>query len=164
MKRKYLWITLILCGVALVVFIIAAVNSRKFAGLSKRIEKINIYFDAIGLAAFTVMSTELAFTYGFSDNVFLSLVLGVLPAVGGGLLRDILTETPPYIFTKHVYAVAALVGSALYYTIRLFIKNTIFPGALAIFFIIGVRMLATKYRWKLPKVHLEEEEQSNDRK
>ena len=161
-SRVYL--ILIACASAMLVFLISYNQRKKFDGLRGKIEQINNVFDAIGLAAFTVMSTELAFTYGFSDNVFLSLVLGVLPAVGGGLLRDILTETPPYIFTKHVYAVAALVGSALYYTIRLFIKNTIFPGALAIFFIIGVRMLATKYRWKLPKVHLEEEEQSNDRK
>ena len=152
------YILLIACASALIVFLISYQQRKKFDGLRDKIEHINNVFDAIGLAAFTVMSTELAFTYGFSDNVFLSLVLGVLPSVGGGLLRDILTETPPYIFTKHVYAVAALGGSTLYYVIRLFVENTIFPGAFALFFIIGIRMLATKYRWKLPKIHLEETE------
>ena len=161
-SRVYL--ILIACASAMLVFLISYNQRKKFDGFRGKIEQINNVFDAIGLAAFTVMSTELTFTYGFSDNVFLSLVLGVLPAVGGGLLRDILTETPPYIFTKHIYAVAALVGSTLYYTIRLLTNNTIFPGAFAFFFIIAVRMLATKYRWKLPKVHLEEAEQSNDRK
>ena len=159
------YLLLIAAVSALVVFLISYCYHKRFDGLRGKIEHINNVFDAIGLATFVVMGTELAFSYGYSDNVFLSLVLGVLPAVGGGVLRDILTETPPYIFTKHVYAVAALVGSALYYTIRRWlVSNTIFPGALALFFIIGVRMLATKYRWKLPKVHLEEVEQSNDKK
>ena len=152
------YLLLIACASALTVFLISYKQRKKFDGLRGKIEHINNVFDAIGLAAFTVMSTELAFTYGFEKNVFLSLVLGVLPAVGGGLLRDILTETPPYIFTKHVYAVAALGGSILYYVIRLFVENTIFPGVPALFFIIGIRMLATKYRWKLPKIQLEETE------
>ena len=152
------YILLIACASALIVFLISYQQRKKFDGLRDKIEHINNVFDAIGLAAFTVMSTELAFTYGFSDNVFLSLVLGVLPAVGGGLLRDILTETPPFIFTKHIYAVAALGGAIVYYVIRLFVQNTIFPGIIAMALVIGIRMLATKYRWKLPKIHLEETE------
>ena len=151
-SRAYL--VLIACASALIVFLVSYKQCKKFDGLRDKIEHINNVFDAIGLATFTAMGTELAFTNGFSDNVFLSLVLGVLPAVGGGLLRDILTETPPYIFKKHVYAVAAISGSALYYVIRLFVETTILPGVLAICFIIGVRMLATKYRWKLPKIDL----------
>ena len=153
-SRGYL--VLIACASALTVFLISYYQRKKFDGIRGKIEHINNIFDAIGLATFTAMGTELSFTNGFSDNVFLSLVLGVLPAVGGGLLRDILTETPPYIFKKHVYAVAAISGSALYYVIRLFVQTTILPGAVAICFIIGVRMLATKYRWKLPKIDLEE--------
>jgi uncharacterized membrane protein YeiH len=152
------YILLIACASALIVFLISYQQRKKFDGLRDKIEHINNVFDAIGLAAFTVMSTELAFTYGFSDNVFLSLVLGVLPSVGGGLLRDILTETPPFIFTKHIYAVAALGGAIVYYVIRLFVQNTIFPGIIAMALVIGIRMLATKYRWKLPKIHLEETE------
>ena len=159
-----MYLLLIACASAMLVFLISYNQRKKFDGIRGKIEHINNIFDAIGLAAFTAMGTELAFTYGFSSNVFLSLVLGVLPAVGGGLLRDILTETPPYIFTKHVYAVAALVGSALYYVMRLFMENTIFPGALTILFIIGIRMLATKYHWKLPKIQLEETEENNDKK
>ena len=156
-SRGYL--VLIACASALTVFLVSYKQRKKFDGIRGKIEHINNVFDAIGLATFTAMGTELAFSNGFSDNVFLSLVLGVLPAVGGGLLRDILTETPPYIFKKHVYAVAAIVGSALYYVIRLFVENSIFPGAIAISFIIGIRMLATKYRWKLPKIQLEDTEE-----
>lgn len=142
---------------ALVVFVIAYVKRNRFDELRERIEHINNLFDAIGLAAFTVMGTELAFTYGLSNNAFLSITLGVLTGVGGGLLRDILTETPPYIFKKHVYAVAAILGAGSYYLIRIYAPNTILPSIVGILFIIGIRLLATKYRWSLPKIHLKEE-------
>lgn len=150
------YILFIACASSLAVFLISYKQRKKFDGVRGKIEHINNIFDALGLAAFTVMGTELAFTNGLNDNVFLSLVLGVLTGVGGGVLRDILTETPPYIFKKHVYAVAALGGAILYYVMRLYIENTIFPGVVGIAFIFGIRMLATKYRWKLPKIVLEE--------
>lgn len=140
----------------LVVFIIAYIKRKTFDEIREKIEHVNNIFDAIGLAAFTVMGTEFAFSNGISDNIFLSVTLGVLTGVGGGILRDILTETPPYIFKKHVYAVAAILGSVLYYTVRLFAENTILPSGIAILFVIGIRLLATKYRWDLPKIHLEE--------
>ena len=150
------YILLIAAGSALATFCISYLYRKKFDGVRGKIEYINNVFDAIGLAAFTVMSTEIAITEGDVNNVFLSLVLGVLPAVGGGLLRDILTETPPYIFTKHVYAVAAIGGAVLYYVMRLWIDNTILPSILGMLFVFGIRMIATKYHWQLPKIALEE--------
>jgi uncharacterized membrane protein YeiH len=141
------------------VFLISYKQRKKFDGMRGRVEHINNIFDALGLAAFTVMGTELAFTYQLQENVFLSLVIGVLSAVGGGVLRDILTETPPYIFTKHVYAMASIGGAVLYYALRLCMESTIFPGILGMLFVFGVRMLATKYHWKLPKITLEDNHQ-----
>lgn len=153
------YIALVACASALMVFLISYKQRKKFDGMRGRVEHINNIFDALGLAAFTVMGTELAFTYQLQENVFLSLVIGVLSAVGGGVLRDILTETPPYIFTKHVYAMASIGGAVLYYVLRLCMKSTIFPGVLGMLFVFGVRMLATKYHWKLPKITLEDNHQ-----
>ena len=153
------YIALVACASALIVFLISYKQRKKFDGMRGRVEHINNIFDALGLAAFTVMGTELAFTYQLQENVFLSLVIGVLSAVGGGVLRDILTETPPYIFTKHVYAMASIGGAILYYVLRLCMESTIFPGILGMLFVFGVRMLATKYHWKLPKITLEDNHQ-----
>jgi hypothetical protein len=72
--------------------------------------------------------------------------------VGGGVLRDVLTASTPYIFKKHVYAIAALVGGILYYVIRLFGADTLLPTLLSMAVIVGIRLLATKYRWSLPKI------------
>jgi uncharacterized membrane protein YeiH len=153
-----LYIVGIACLASLVVFIVAYIKRKKFDEIRERIEHINNIFDAIGLAAFTVMGTEIAFTNGLSENVFLSITIGVLTGVGGGVLRDILTETPPYIFKKHVYALASIVGSILYYLIRIWVNDTILPSIVAMIFIIGIRLLATKYRWDLPKIKLQEKD------
>ena len=141
---------------SVVAFVIAYLYRKKFEEITERIERINNIFDAVGLAAFTVMGTELAFVKGFSDNAFLSITVGVLTGVGGGVLRDILTETPPYIFKKHIYAVASIGGGALYYILRLFTDGTLLASAVGMLFMILMRMLATKYRWSLPKIRLEE--------
>lgn len=153
-----IYIVGIACLASLVVFIVAYIKRKKFDEIRERIEHINNIFDAIGLAAFTVMGTEIAFTNGVSENVFLSITIGVLTGVGGGVLRDILTETPPYIFKKHVYALASIVGATLYYLLRLFMRTTILPSGMAIMFIISIRLLATKYRWDLPKIKLQEQD------
>ena len=152
-----LYIIAIALLTSIIVFLTSYKQRNKFEDIRGKIEHINNIFDAIGLAAFTVMGTELAFTSGVSYNGFLSITLGVLTGVGGGVLRDILTETPPYIFKKHIYAVAAISGATLYYLMRLWVNSTILPSILVMIFIVIIRLLATKYRWSLPKIIFEEE-------
>lgn len=151
-----LYILLIAALTALVVFIAAYITRKKFDAVLERVEHVNNIFDAIGLAAFSVMGTEIAFAKGLSDNAVLSIVLGMLTGVGGGIFRDILTDTTPYIFKKHVYALASIFGATTYYLLRLYVGTVIATSAgIALVFLI--RMLATKYRWSLPKVRLGEE-------
>lgn len=154
-----LYIIGVAAAVSMVAFVIAYVKRASFDKISEKIEHVNNIFDAIGLAAFTAMGTELAFTDGVSGNVFLSITLGVLTGVGGGLLRDVLTGTSPYIFKKHVYAVATIFGAAIYYAIRVWTDSTVFPSIVAVLFIIVIRLLATKYRWNLPKIIIKEEKE-----
>lgn len=148
------WYLMVIASVAaLVVFCVAFFRHKRFDDIVARVDKVNNLFDAIGLAAFTVMGVEVAFSVNLSDNAFLSVIIGVLTGVGGGLLRDIFTENLPYIFKKHVYAIASLCGALLYYYLRN--VQAVVAAFVGIAFIIVVRILATKFRWSLPKVVLE---------
>ena len=60
-------------------------------------KKLMNIFDAIGLAAFTVTGIDTAVMAGYGNYHFLSVFLGVLTGVGGGLLRDIMAKQTPYI-------------------------------------------------------------------
>ena len=151
-----LYILIIAACSALIVFVISYIYNQKFDELEKKTEHVNNFFDAIGLAAFSVMGTETAFVQGLSSNVFLAITLGVLTGVGGGVLRDILTSTTPYIFKKHVYAVASLLGASAYFILRVILDGTLIASAVGMLLILAVRMLATKYLWGLPKVHLQD--------
>ena len=139
---------------SIIVFIIAYINNERFKLMCEKIEPVNNIFDAIGLSVFTVMGTEAACLSGFSDKGCFVVVMGMLTGVGGGLFRDVLVSKPPYILTKHIYALASVLGSLTYYAIRISGDNTILASIVCILLVIAIRMLATKYEWKLPKVHI----------
>lgn len=140
---------------ALIVFIVAFINRKRFNDISQRIDKINIFFDALGLAVFSVTGVELAVKAHFSENVLLSLVLGLITGVGGGIIRDVFVNEKPYILTKHIYAVASLTGCVVYYVLDVILGYKLLGTVLSSIIIVVIRMLAAHYRWKLPKVNIE---------
>ncbi len=145
---------------SLMVFIFAYIKRNTFDEFSDKTEKLNNVFSSIGLASFAVTGVEVAFSvYNISSNPILSITAGVLPGVGGGLIRDVITNNIPYVFTKHFYATAAIIGSTAYYCIRLFTDNFIIPSIIGIAIILILRFLATKLRWSLPKVHIDKKEE-----
>lgn len=107
--------------------------------------------DAIGLGIFAVMGVRAAIQNGYGDNAFLSVFVGVLTGVGGGLLRDMMAGEVPKIFRKRIYAVAALVGAMAYYHS----VNRLFAEAMALvvssLLVVCIRMLATYFEWNLPR-------------
>ena len=147
-------ICLIAMLTSLIVFILAYITRQKFKSLRMKIEHVNNFFDAIGLAAFSVTGAEVGFIHGFSDNWFIIVVLGMITGVGGGIFRDILTDTTPYVFKKHIYALASIFGSSLYFIIRMSSNNITLASVISMISVVLVRMLATKYCWNLPKTHL----------
>ena len=140
-------------AVALFAFVIAYIYKEKFNTFKVKIEAVNNIFDAIGLAAFVVIGCETACSYGYLSNGFFVVFSGMITGVGGGMLRDVLIDTTPYIFKKHIYAVAAIVGGILYFVLRSYTKNVQLASLLSVILVFVIRMLATKYRWSLPKVH-----------
>ncbi len=139
-----------------VVFIIAYIRRRKFKSLRERIERINICFDAIGLAAFSVAGVEVVSLTTHSSNALLAITLGVITGVGGGVLRDVLVNQKPYILTRHIYAVASIIGCAVYYALSVCFDYKVVGTVVAILLTIFIRLLAAKYRWALPKIKFDE--------
>lgn len=137
---------------ALIVFIIAFINSKRIEDIHKKIDVINIFFDAVGLAAFSVTGVEVTCAAGYNGNEALVLTMGVLTGVGGGVLRDILVNEKPYILVKHIYAVASLLGSIVYYVVGICYGYQLVGTVVSVVLTITIRMLAAKFRWNLPKV------------
>ena len=136
--------------VSLIVFFDAYIRREKYFANKDKLSEINNIFDAVGLAVFTISGMNTAM--GVSDNVILILTLGVITGVGGGMLRDMMTNTMPKVLHKRVYAVASLIGGALYYVLYLIGVNDILSAVIGMVTIFVLRVLATVYKWNLPSV------------
>ena len=137
---------------SLVVFCIAYIKRKSFVELKEKIDHINNIFDALGLAAFSVTGVGVAVSSAHGDNIVLAVTLGMLTGVGGGVLRDVLVNEKPYILTKHIYAVASILGSILYYAVSVYMNRQVLGAILAYFVTVAIRLLAAKYHWNLPKI------------
>ena len=114
-------------------------------------EKVLNILDAIGIGVFTVVGIRTAMTVFVGSNVFLFIFVGVITGIGGGVMRDVLTASIPFVFVKHVYACASLVGSILYIILNECTEDVV-AMMISIATIISIRLLATHYRWNLPRI------------
>ena len=121
-----------------------------------KVEVVNNIFDAIGLSAFVVIGCEVSCLNGFLNNGFVVVFCGMITGIGGGIFRDVLIDTTPYVFKKHIYAIAAIIGGIAYFVLRKYSQNIQLASVLSMILIFAIRMLATKYRWSLPKIQIED--------
>ena len=77
-----------------------------------------IWSDALGLAAFGVVGCHVALEFG--SPFVIAVFMGMVTATGGGVIRDVLTNTQPMILCGQIYATAALLGSFSYASLRHF--------------------------------------------
>ncbi len=114
---------------------------------------LNIFlkFDALGLGVFTVIGATFAYTLFGLDFLVMSLA-GVLTAVGGGILRDVSVNQVPMVFVKEMYASASFAGVVAFYLILLSGLDLYVATAVAVALTTGLRLIAMKYNWNLPRV------------
>ena len=108
--------------------------------------------DALGLAAFVIAGSDVAIATGHGDNMFLVIFVAVVTGVGGGLIRDILAGEVPSIFTKRIYALAAIIGALVYYAFYLYYPISEVMIVVTIAVILIIRISAEHYNLQLPVV------------
>jgi len=138
--------------ISVLVFLLAYFQSGKLWKLQEKTALIINFFDALGLAAFSVSGIEIAAAAGYADAAGVAIAMGVVTGIGGGVLRDVLADGIPSILTKQVYAVVSVFGCILYYVIRTYTPYRVFGTILVMVLMVLIRMLAMLYRWSLPKI------------
>lgn len=116
-------------------------------------ELVNIA-DAIGLAAFVAVGSEVAVTQS-KGTLFVVITLAVMTGTGGGILRDIFAKEIPVCFRKEVYASAALIGAIVYWISYLQL-GLIWASYIAFGVTLLIRLAAIRRNWQLGKVDLKE--------
>ena len=145
------WYLLVCVIVSIIVFLIARKYSKTYLENETKIEHINDIFDALGLGIFAVMGTKVGIENGFDNDAVITISCGVITCIGGGIIRDVLTKSIPFVLVKRIYAIAAIFGSSAYYIMHLFEVNdgiAIVAGVLITFIL---RILAMTFKWNMPK-------------
>ncbi len=129
---------LLVCAVASAAtfFLAHLVNSRL---------KLLLWLDAAGMAVFCVLGAEAALGHGY----LVAVTCGVMTAVVGGFIRDMMGAESPVIMRGEIYATAAFLGSSGY-----LLGLNVLPRDYAILFGVclafGLRALAMRFRWRMP--------------
>ena len=121
--------------------------------LFRRMDRLQgpfLFFDAVGLGVFTLIGIRAALDCGV--NPMLSVLMGTVTAVMGGMLRDLFCHVKPVVLKREIYATACILGGILFFVLReLRIPETI-NSTSVIFIIILIRLISLKLHLSLPGV------------
>jgi uncharacterized membrane protein YeiH len=108
--------------------------------------------DAIGLGVFAAMGASRAVNAGMGIGG--TVICGTMTAVGGGVIRDLLTAEIPGILTSGFYASAAILGSLIFAVMHLsgFFSDPVSLST-AIIVTTSMRFIALRWHWELPRLH-----------
>lgn len=123
-----------------------------FFHLYHKIDKALKLFDAIGLAAFSVIGFKVALVQDMSPVI--AVMMGVWTAIIGGLLRDIICNEIPLLLQREIYITASIAGSLSYLALDYWGVDAVINEFMMLFIIFAVRMLALKFDWHLPSIRL----------
>ncbi|GKS61369.1 membrane protein [Candidatus Nitrosocosmicus sp.] len=108
--------------------------------------------DAVGLGVFTIIGATMAFAI-FGPNLLLITFAGLITATGGGILRDVFVNEMPLVFVRELYATASFGGVLVFYALVL-LADPMIAAITGIITATGIRLLAMKYDWNLPKARI----------
>ena len=106
------------------------------------------FCDTLGLAAFTVTGVLTGFSRYPQSRFVLPMMLGLLTAVGGGVMRDLMAQRVPVVLDRDVYAVAAVAGGFVLCAARMFVSV---PAAAAVAFVcvLALRACVLAFGWQI---------------
>src|SRR6185436_10005911 len=114
----------------------------------QRVERLMAAVDALGLGTYAVVGMQKAFAAGLSPIA--SILVGVINATGGGLIRDVLVRDEPLLLRPgQYYALAALAGCIVFMALRYHGGVHVSDAAYgAIAFVVALRLLALQFNWQ----------------
>ena len=132
-----------------------------------KIKALITFFDAVGLGIFCVTGTIFAMDMGYGDNMLLCVASGLVTSIVGGMCRDVLATRKPVVLRKEIYAVAAIIGSVLYYLTYAIIGNVLAIYLCAVIVTI-IRLVSVRKRmnmlFRVKNQKLMENEESREAK
>ncbi|MCU0392256.1 MAG: trimeric intracellular cation channel family protein [Thermoflexibacter sp.] len=112
------------------------------------LRKTFFLFDTIGIGFFTILGLKKAILFA-QVSPMIAVIMGMVSATFGGVIRDVFCNEIPLIFRKEIYATACLAGATIYLLLEKLNPDSIANTLTTIFIIILIRFLAVKYKLAL---------------
>ena len=113
----------------------------------KTIRTLFLYIDGFAVAMFAVQATVKVWRLEFGLPIA-PVIMGVITAIGGGLIRDVLAGRPTLLMSRELYAIPVLLGCILYNLILIYApEHHFFGSVICVIVIFGIR--AAAIRWDL---------------
>ncbi len=129
---------------ALIASLVSFGGGRYFSNLYSMF----LYLDALGIALFSIVATQKTMSLGHPP--YIAVIMGVITAIFGSILRDILTGRPTLLLSKELYATPVLIGTILYVGLDYMTHHSLFVIPLCIVFIFLFRSVAIRFNITYP--------------
>ncbi|VVE07366.1 trimeric intracellular cation channel family protein [Pandoraea communis] len=133
-----------------VIILVLSLSTSGVLRLVSRVatERVLLITDAIGLGFFSASGTSLALQTEMS--AFMSVMMGVITGVGGGVMRDILcNEVPLVLRDTRPYAVCAFIGGWIYIALTYADLDPVYTLSISAFSVIFVRLITVAFDVRL---------------
>jgi len=133
----------------LLIVVGAALFTIAIARIAHRLRWPFLVLDALGLVAFTIIGCNVALEMG--QHPVIIIVSGMITGIVGGILRDVLCNDIPLVFSSELYATVSIVTGVIY-LVGLSAglpPDLVVPVAMAVGF--PLRIAAIVFRWEMPK-------------
>jgi uncharacterized membrane protein YeiH len=146
LNERPIWLTdpWVLASIVIAVAITITLRATKPIG------KYLLILDTFGLAFATVSGTQFSLTHGAPK--YAAAILGMITAVTGGLLRDVLCQVEPVLLHRETIGTSCLIGSIAYVLLSYSSLNSLTTAILAGITVFVVRGLSIYFNINLPKI------------
>jgi uncharacterized membrane protein YeiH len=118
--------------------------------LFRRLRWLITGLDALTIGLYCAIGTTKALAYGLPEIP--AVFVGVLAAVGGSILRDLLLNLPiALMYVGSLYAVAAVAGGTTLVVLLALGVPSFLAATICVALTFGVRVLAVLFKWSLPE-------------
>ncbi|GAB4028132.1 trimeric intracellular cation channel family protein [Spirosoma koreense] len=126
----------------------AALFTLLIAPVMRRLKKLFLYLDALGLVVFTIIGCQIA------EDIHLPITIvlfsGVITGCAGGVLRDVLCNDIPLLFHKEIYASASLITGGVYVALDHWYGHMQVAMIIAAAVGLTIRLLSIRFDWQMP--------------
>lgn len=136
------------------VVILAGLLTTVIAPFIKRLKRLFLVLDAMGLIAFSLIGCSVAM--GMDYPVVVVIMSGMITGIFGGVLRDVLCAQVPVVFQRELYASVSLAVCALFLSLNAAGVHPDLNTAISFAFGLSLRLLAIWRGWQLPIFSSEE--------